>query len=134
MLPLEHSAILWTFIKLPFVIKIFVLSIFEWLLKTGFIVIENKGLWLENVTITGNKPTNGTTNQEREHNDRHKEKNNKKKTIKGKQPTLFLYFLSEVIIKGMSMTRNSYNDRPKYGTMCNRHQNTKIHTIGKNAI
>ena len=26
----EHSAILLTFIKLPFVIKIFVLSIFEW--------------------------------------------------------------------------------------------------------
>ena len=34
----EHSAILSTFIKLPFVIKIFVLSIFEWLLKTGFTV------------------------------------------------------------------------------------------------
>ena len=28
-----------TFIKLPFVIKIFVLSIFEWPLKTGFTVI-----------------------------------------------------------------------------------------------
>ena len=27
-----------TFIKLPFVIKIFVLSIFKWLLKTGFTV------------------------------------------------------------------------------------------------
>ena len=38
MLPLEHSAILLTFIKLPFVIKIFVLSIFEWQLKTGFTV------------------------------------------------------------------------------------------------
>ena len=36
MLPLEHSAILSTFIKLPFVIKIFALSIFEWSLKTGF--------------------------------------------------------------------------------------------------
>ena len=34
----EHSAILSTFIKLPFVIKIFVLSIFEWPLKTGFTV------------------------------------------------------------------------------------------------
>ena len=34
----EHSAILSTFIKLPFVIKIFVLSIFEWSLKTGFTV------------------------------------------------------------------------------------------------
>ena len=33
-----HSAILSTFIKLPFVIKIFVLSIFEWPLKTGFTV------------------------------------------------------------------------------------------------
>ena len=31
MLPLEHSAILLIFIKLPFVIKIFVLFIFEWL-------------------------------------------------------------------------------------------------------
>ena len=38
MLPLEHSAILLTFIKLPFVIKIFFLSFFEWLLKTGFTV------------------------------------------------------------------------------------------------
>ena len=35
MLPLEHSAILSTFIKLPLVIKIFLLSIFEWSLKTG---------------------------------------------------------------------------------------------------
>ena len=32
----EHSAILSTFIKLPFDIKIFVLSIFEWLFYTGF--------------------------------------------------------------------------------------------------
>ena len=37
MLPLEHSAILSTFIKLPAVIKIFVLSNFEWPLKTGCI-------------------------------------------------------------------------------------------------
>ena len=36
MLQGEHSAILSTFIKLPFVMKIFVLSIFEWPLKTGF--------------------------------------------------------------------------------------------------
>ena len=35
-LPLEHSAIISTFIKLPFVIKTFVLSIFEWPLKMGF--------------------------------------------------------------------------------------------------
>ena len=34
----EHSAILSTFIKLPFVIKIFVLSIFKWRIKTGFTV------------------------------------------------------------------------------------------------
>ena len=34
----EHSAILSTFIMLPFVCKTFVLSIFEWLLKTGFTV------------------------------------------------------------------------------------------------
>ena len=36
-LPLEHSAILLTFIKLPFVIKIYVLSIFECPLKTGLL-------------------------------------------------------------------------------------------------
>ena len=34
----DHSAILSTFIKLPFVIKIFVLSIFEWPLYTGFTI------------------------------------------------------------------------------------------------
>ena len=39
MLPLENSAILLTCIKLPFVIKICVLSIFEWPLKTGFTVV-----------------------------------------------------------------------------------------------
>ena len=38
MLQRKHSAILWTFIKLPFVIKIFALSIFEWSLKIGFTV------------------------------------------------------------------------------------------------
>ena len=36
MLQGEHSAILSTFIKLSFVIKIFVLSNYEWPLKTGF--------------------------------------------------------------------------------------------------
>ena len=44
----EHSAILSTFIKLPFVIKIFVLSIFEWPLKTGFTVtayLQKYYLW-----------------------------------------------------------------------------------------
>ena len=38
MLQEEHSAILLTCIKLPFVIKIFVLSIFEWPFYTGFTV------------------------------------------------------------------------------------------------
>ena len=38
MLQWEHSAILVTFIKLPFVIKTFILSIFERPLKTGFTV------------------------------------------------------------------------------------------------
>ena len=41
MLQGEHSAILLTFIKLPFVIKIFVLSIFEWPFYTGFTVYSN---------------------------------------------------------------------------------------------
>ena len=38
MLQWEHSAILSTLIKLPFVIKLFVLSIFDWPLNTGFTV------------------------------------------------------------------------------------------------
>ena len=38
MLQGEHSAILSTFIMPPFVIKIFVLSIFEWPFYTGFTV------------------------------------------------------------------------------------------------
>ena len=33
-----QNEILWTFNKLPFVIKIFILSIFEWLFYTGFTV------------------------------------------------------------------------------------------------
>ena len=41
MLQGEYSAILSTFIKLPFLIKIFVLSIFEWPFYTGFTVIPN---------------------------------------------------------------------------------------------
>ena len=40
MLQGEHSAILSTFIKLPFVFKTFVLSIFKWPLKTGFTCFE----------------------------------------------------------------------------------------------
>ena len=39
MLQGEHSAILSTFLKLPFVIKIFALSSFEWPFYTGFTVI-----------------------------------------------------------------------------------------------
>ena len=39
MLQREHSAILSTFIKLLFVIKIFVKSIFEWSFYTGFTVL-----------------------------------------------------------------------------------------------
>ena len=38
MLQGEHSAVLSTYIKLPLVIKMFVLSIFEWLFYTGFTV------------------------------------------------------------------------------------------------
>ena len=44
MLQEEHSAILLTFIKQPFGINIFVLSIFEWPLKTGFTVLNM--LWV----------------------------------------------------------------------------------------
>ena len=42
MLQGEHSAILLTIIKLPFAIMAFVLSIFEWLLTTGFTVLMSK--------------------------------------------------------------------------------------------
>ena len=38
MLQGEHSAIIFTFIKLPFVKKTFALSIFEWPFYTGFTV------------------------------------------------------------------------------------------------
>ena len=41
------SAILSTFIKLTFIFKIFVLSIFEWPIKTGFTVLKH--LWLVQV-------------------------------------------------------------------------------------
>ena len=34
----EHSAMLLTFIKLPFIIKVFVLSNLSWPFKTGFTV------------------------------------------------------------------------------------------------
>ena len=45
MLQGEHSAILLTFIKLPFVIKIIVLSIFEWSFYTGFTVQAKMAMW-----------------------------------------------------------------------------------------
>ena len=41
MLQEEHSAIPLIFIKLPFVIEIFVLSIFEWPFYTGFTEVAN---------------------------------------------------------------------------------------------
>ena len=44
----EHSAILSTFIKLPFVFKTTVLSIFEWPLKTGFTVFVVDEVQLSN--------------------------------------------------------------------------------------
>ena len=47
MLQREHSAILLTFIKLPFVIKVFVLSIFEWLFYTGFTAYVFSSSWCD---------------------------------------------------------------------------------------
>ena len=46
----EHSAILSSFIKLPVVIQIFVLSIFEWPFKTGFTVYDVFCVWLNHHT------------------------------------------------------------------------------------
>ena len=46
MLQRDHFAILSTFIKLPFVIEIFILSIFEWTLKTSF-TVYNYSQWVE---------------------------------------------------------------------------------------
>ena len=52
MLQGEHSAIHSTFIKLPFVIKIFVLYIFEWPLKTGFTVLLTMQVIYHIMTLT----------------------------------------------------------------------------------
>ena len=56
MLQGEHSAILSTFIKLLSVIKVFVLSIFEWPFYTGFTVItivnENVPDWQTNTPMS----------------------------------------------------------------------------------
>ena len=43
---IEHFAILSTYVKLPLVIKIFVLSIFEWPLYKGFTAYQKFGLEL----------------------------------------------------------------------------------------
>ena len=53
MLQGEHSAILKAFIKLPFVIKIFVLSIFDWPFYTGFTVLVKFIYFQECMSITG---------------------------------------------------------------------------------
>ena len=45
MLQGEHSAILSNFIRLPFVIKTFVMFNFEWPLKTGFTVLSRDILY-----------------------------------------------------------------------------------------
>ena len=47
----EHSAILSTFIKLPIVNKIFVLSIFLWPFYTGFTVFNCFSLWSDIIGI-----------------------------------------------------------------------------------
>ena len=52
MLQGEHSAIFSTFTKLPLVIKIFVLSIFEWPLKS-FTVFANVKCWLKSQSDLG---------------------------------------------------------------------------------
>ena len=53
MLQGEHSAIHLTFIKLPFVIKVFVLFIFRLPLKTGFSVIVNFVSKLTSLLVSG---------------------------------------------------------------------------------
>ena len=57
MLQGKHYAILLTFIKLPFVINISVLSIFEWPLKTGFTVITFSPQWSnhDHLVLNGHK-------------------------------------------------------------------------------
>ena len=49
--PLEHSAILLTFIKLSFVIEIFVSPIFEWPFYTGFTVLAQGQVNCHNVLV-----------------------------------------------------------------------------------
>ena len=56
MLQREHSAILSPFIKLPFVIKTFVLSIFKCWLKTGFTVLSILETIVDPDQLTSNRP------------------------------------------------------------------------------
>ena len=66
MLQGEHSAIRSTFMKVPFTIKISVLSIIEWPLKTGFTVIIYLKAVLHNVS----------QNKDSKKNENHKNKLN----------------------------------------------------------
>ena len=54
----EHSAMLTTFIKLPFSIKAIVLSIFKWPLKTGVPVYVFLRRFSIRVQLKGNKHDN----------------------------------------------------------------------------
>ena len=49
---MEHSAICSAFIKLPFVIKFFVLSILEWLFYTGFTTYTSKRMVFDKSIIS----------------------------------------------------------------------------------
>ena len=60
MLQMEHFAILSTFIKLPFVIKIFDLSIFVWPFYTDFTVIT---LYNAHMSLLVRKPVFGVSDQ-----------------------------------------------------------------------
>ena len=53
MLQGQHSAILPSFIKLPFVIKILVLSVFDWPFYTGFTVYTNDYIQMTNFIMEG---------------------------------------------------------------------------------
>ena len=66
--PREHFLILLTFIMLPFVYKTFVLSIFEWPLRTGLTVIFSSKLTFSKfslrITIRVSKSLNQEQNQQ----------------------------------------------------------------------
>ena len=65
MLQGEHSAIFSTFIKLLFVIQIFVLSIFEWPFYTGFTVLLVYGLSMYYMGLDMTKPVFGVSDKAR---------------------------------------------------------------------